>query len=233
VRSALFLSTGPAEVAHLSDATVVADGRLVHVTPARGGLALVGVEIASEVARDSTRLPAARRRIGLFVPRPLGALQPGARALSEPVLFAPAATGPSVTDDHALVARMLGTTTLRRTPAGARRVGIYWESYGFAQSDTVDVALQISREDEANVLRRITTAVGVTDDVSGTRIETRWREPSGTRAALVGDEGPVTILMRSLVLDLGALARGRYRVEIEMRQPGGEAIRTGRSFSIE
>ena len=96
---------------------------------------------------------------------------------------------------------MYGSTAFRSS-----RVGIYWETYGVAVGDTVDVAVSIDKPGNApGLLRRLLGRVGM-GDVSGGGVSVRWREPAeGRRVTTIA--GPVPIQGRSITLGLGQLMR--------------------------
>jgi hypothetical protein len=122
---------------------------------------------------------------------------------------------------------MHGSTNLR----GVRRFGVYWESYGFAQGDTVDVEVRIERHDRPGALRRLTTALRVTDPRNGV-VVVRWREPQPGRAARVLG-GPVPVLARSLVLDVSRLPAGDYWLDVAVGRPGQTSARSRRALTLE
>lgn len=186
------------------------------------GAALLGIELPGDEVRA-----AARTRFGVEVPAPLSALA-GGRALSPPLLFDPPrdATATAALDADDAITRMYGTTTF----AGVRRVGIYWESYGFAASDTVDLEVRLTRRDRPNVLERLLARVAGRDD--GETVGTRWREQPGSSRAIQLVEGTVPVQMRSLVLDLGRLQHGRYAVTLSARDARGRVATSERVIAL-
>ena len=78
-----------------------------------------------------------RTRFGVTPPAPLSALKPGETAISDPVLIA---TTDVRTAPTRRSAQMLGSTA-----CAAQKVGVYWETYGYAPGDSVDVAVIITR----------------------------------------------------------------------------------------
>lgn len=186
---------------------------------------MLSVEVPADAAPAA---PAARDRFGLRLPPPLRAMRPGELAISVPVLLKPMAVVDEVpTDPDAALARMAGTTTV--PPVG--KLGIYWETYGIALSDTVDVAVWIARTDEPGLLRRVGRAMRIVpgaESPSGVS----WREPLSARnATLVGND-PVPIIGRGLALDLTNLAPGEYWVEVAVARPGQEPVRGRSPFRI-
>jgi len=187
------------------------------------------VMLSVEVPADSVRrAAAARSRFGLRLPTPLSALRPGEVAISDPVLLKPMAAIDVVpTDPDSALARMSGSTAL--PPVG--KLGIYWESYGLALGDTVDVAVWIARTDEPGLLRRVGRAVRI---VPGAESPTgvSWREPVSSQTATVISPGPVPIVGRGIALDLAQFPPGEYWVEVAMARPGQEPVRGRRPFRI-
>ncbi len=222
VRATLFASRDVGRVETLGAFAAAVGRPLVVHERLRPGAALLGIELPGDEARA-----AARTRFGVEVPATLAALA-GGRALSAPLLFDPprdaAATVALDADDA--IGRMLGTTTL----AGTRRVGIYWESYGFAATDTVDVEVRITRRDRPGVLERLLARVAGRDD--GETVGTRWREQPGSSRAIQLVEGDVPLQMRSLVLDLGRLEHGRYAVSLAVRDARGRAATSEREIAL-
>jgi hypothetical protein len=174
--------------------------------PLQPGVALVGIEIPG----DSTRA-AARMRFGVEIPATLSALA-GERAVSQPILFEPTADAATVIDAESAIARMYGTTTFLR----ARRIGVYWEAYGFSARDTVEIELHMSRENRPGVFERVSNALRVgSQDAS--RVDILWREVPETSRAVHRMEGSVPVGMHSIVLDLSRLSRGTYSLQITVK----------------
>ena len=200
---------------------------LAHATGRVGTpLVLVGTTVprpavaAIEVAGDrATALPAGRTRLGIEPPPPLSVLAPGAVAISAPVLVrAPSADDALPVGTAAVLARMAGTQTIRR---GAR-LGVYWETYGFAPTDTVDLAVWIERYTEDGILRRLGVRLNVTTD-RNTPVAVSWTETAPGRDATV-IEGPVPIIGRSLLLETTSLPPGEYWLEVVAGRAGQESV---------
>ena len=122
---------------------------------------------------------------------------------------------------------MLGSTTLTKP----RRVGIYWEAYGFTVNDTVDIEVQISREDRPGIFSRVFGAFRLGQERDA-NVGIRWREAPGNSRAIHRLEGDVPMQMRSVVLDIAGLARGSYRLQISMAGTRGTAATSDRAFAI-
>ena len=98
--------------------------------------AVVGTEVLAPRGELSVRT-----RFGITPPAPLSALKPGEAAISEPVLIS---TAESSNGADGALGQMLGSTVVR-----AQKIGVYWETYGYAAGDSVDVAVIITRHREA------------------------------------------------------------------------------------
>jgi hypothetical protein len=116
-------------------------------------------------------------------------------ALSDPLLFEP--TDSAVGDLEAAMKFALGSNTVRRG-----KVGIYWETYGLAQSDsTQPVSLTLTRVQQS-VLRRLGESIGLASRMSPLRIQ--WNQVNGS-----------TIAYRAVVLDLSLIPQGKYDLTIQ------------------
>ena len=135
VHASFFLSNSIADVASHGTSGGRVGRPLVMDVSLRPGAALLGIEVPGESVRA-----AARTRFGVETPGPLAALA-GATALSQPLLFEPSGDAAHPRDANAAVSRMYGTTTF----AQWRRIGVYWESYGFAATDAVEIECDDAR----------------------------------------------------------------------------------------
>jgi hypothetical protein len=232
VTASLFVTHHPDTVQRLAHERATVGGRLV----LQGRLAprpvLVGVELLGEAPGaalgDAPGGVAARTRFGVVPPPPLSAMRRGEVAVSEPVLVvAPVGVTPLSNEPSEALPRMLGSTRLR----GVQRLGLYWESYGFAPGETVDVEVRLERHDRPGALRRVTTALRLMDPQNGV-IVVRWREPQPGRAAQVID-GPVPIQARSLVLDVSRVPAGSYWLDVAVGRPGQASARSRRPLTLE
>ncbi len=189
--------------------------------PLRPGASLIGIEVPG----DSTRA-AARTRFGVESPKPLSALA-GDRALSQPLLFEPPADARDALDADAAVSRMYGTTTFTRW----RRIGVYWEAYGFAATDAVDIEVRMTREDRPGIFATIVGVLRLGREEGGS-FGLRWREAPGGGGAIRRLEGDVPVQMRSVVLDISRLARGTYRLQLLVNKAGASAVTSERAFVL-
>jgi hypothetical protein len=147
-------------------------------------------------------------------PAVLSGLESGTYAISAPVILQAGADGdaPPATPDEALKL-MAGSTRVQQV----RRIGVYWEAYGFLPSDTVDCAVWIERYTSQGV-RKLANALRITRDLN-TPIVVAWQETtSANRVAVI--DGPVPIAARSLSIDVSQLPRGAYWLDVAAGLPG-------------
>ena len=225
VDAALLVSSHPDSVRQIARVRAAVGTSLVLQATTATGPALVGVELPGDRARPT----AARTRFGIAAPPSLAAMRPGEIAVSDPLLFQPPeGTDPLPDGVDAAIARMLTTTRLR----GVRRLGLYWESYGLAAGDTVDVAVRLERRDRTGLLRRLAERLNMMTEQDGA-VAVRWREPQPGRAAPHAIEGPVPVQSRSLVLDVSGLPAGSYWLDVSVARPGQTAVQGRRELVIE
>ena len=116
-------------------------------------------------------------------------------ALSDPLLFE--ATDSAVGDLETAMKFALGTNVVKR-----EKVGIYWETYGLAQSDsTQPVSLTLTRV-QVGALRRLGESIGLASRMSPLKIQ--WNQVNGS-----------TIAYRAVVLDLSLVPAGKYELTIQ------------------
>lgn len=220
-RATMFASRTPSELRTVGefDARIgrplVVDAALDH------GPVLLGVELPGDLQHA-----AGRTRFSADIAAPLSALA-GAKAVSQPLLIEPPADGIGALSAEAAVARMYGSTTFTRV----RRIGVYWEGYGFAATDTLEIALALSREDKPGIFERVSGGFGLWGEEGG-RADIRWMEVPGGGRTIVRMEGDVAVQMRSVALDLRRQRAGRYRLEVSMKTPGGTAVVSERALVL-
>ncbi len=218
VRVVLAHSAGPAAVTQRTTQTAQPGERVVlQQRIARPGL--VGVEILA----DSGGLAGARSRVGVREVPTLAALGPGTCALTEPALL----DGATAPDPAAPFAGLLGSTTLDRPT----RMGVAWESYGFAPSDTVTVAVRLASADALSALRRAGMALRVADDPR-VSVTMQWQEPDPARAGTVVP-GARPIVSRAVMLDVRQLRRGSYVLEVEMQSARCGTVTSQRELTVQ
>ncbi len=208
VRTTLFASRSASDLRNIGE-FIARVGRPVVVDAAvEQGPVLIGIELPGDQEHA-----AARTRFSADIAAPLSALA-GAQAVSQPLLIEPPADAMGALTAEAAVARMYGSTTFDRV----RRIGVYWEAYGFSASDTMEIALALSREDKPGIFERVSGGFGL------------WGEEGGR--TIVRMEGNVPVQMRSVALDLRRQRAGRYRLEVSMRTPGGTAVMNERTLVL-
>jgi len=187
------------------------------------GAAIAGIEVPGKRGAR----PSARSRVGIVSPPTLASMSMEDRAVSEPILFDPAALDEAGTNRVDNIFDVMHASTLLE---GVKRLGIYWESYGFARGDTVDVSVRIERVTRISGFRRIGMALRVVDDPTGT-ITVRWREPDPGRSS-ASLNGVRPILSRQVVLNIANFADGTYRVRVAMQAKDRPEVFGDRVFRV-
>ncbi|MEP6832700.1 MAG: hypothetical protein ABJB74_04865 [Gemmatimonas sp.] len=183
------------------------------------------IVMSAEVLPRTLREQALRRRYAVRPPPTLREMKNGEVAISQPLLLRmPNRTMLVPVDEPTVLRYMAGDLTF----APDEPIALYWESYGFAAGDTVDVELKFRHEDELNAAQRALGAVGV----GGARdsVSIKWREPDPRHASVVLT-GAKPVMGRSVAVDLSALQGGSYVVSIEMRR-GGLSARSERRILV-
>jgi hypothetical protein len=145
-----------------------------------------------EILDTASRMGAAWKRTVLSI----DTVNPGRLSLSDPLLFDPGDTEVGDLETARLTA--LGSNTVKRG-----KVGIYWETYGLARTDSAQpVSLTLTRV-QVGTLRRLGESIGLASKSSPLTI--RWNQFNQ------GGE----IAARSVVLDLALIPRGKYLLRID------------------
>lgn len=164
----------------------------------------------------------ARTRRGLVPPPTLTATQPGEVALSDlAILRMTPGDSDLVSPGVALLNRMIGSTTI--SLAALSRIGVYWESYGIRESDTVSVSVQLARREQLSTLRRLGMALNVAGSPNSS-VKITWREPDRAHARGIIN-GTVPTQVRTVLMDISNLQPGPYDLMAEMSK-GGTVIAT-------
>lgn len=210
-------------------------------TPARTSVALDGSSTAVLVSRISARaqvvsaelvpadgLPgtAARARRAVQPPPPLSVLRAGELGISDPLFFRPADDGTTSLSAEDAISRMYGSLSLTGT-----RVGIFWETYGFPATDTVETTLRLTSEDKPGILRRLGSSIGVLS-AEGGEISVRWQDPRVGERSGISYAGDVPIQARSVVLDISPLKAGRYTLEVSVTRRGRPTVSSSREIRV-
>ena len=121
--------------------------------------------------------------------------QPGEIAISDALLYDPGDS--EIGDLESAMRTALGSNTVKRG-----KVGLYWEMYGLAQSDsTRPISLTLTRINQGT-LRKLSESIGLTSRMSPLKIQ--WNQFAAGMIA-----------SRSIALDLTQIPRGRYLLRIE------------------
>lgn len=213
----LVRTTGPRDVQQVPHQAFRNGTSIVVIARIPAAPAVVGTEVrATRVGTAS-----ARTRFGIDPPAPLTALRPGETAISPPVLIAAGDTPPS-SPERALE-RMLGSTRV-----SGSKIGVYWETYGYDASDSVDVSVVITRRERIGVMRRVGMLLRVAQSPNGS-VAVRWQEPQGGRSAWT-IPGAVPVLARFVGLDLSRLEPGHYSVDVNVGRRNGIPVSASRDF---
>ena len=148
--------------------------------------------LSVEVVDSIDRRAAAWNRITLKLAPPV----PGKISMSDVLLFNP--QDREVRDVDEAMQSALGSISVPRTT-----VGLYWEIYGLAQTDSaMPVSLTLERVSKST-FRRIGESIGMTAKSSPLSI--RWTQTMSL----------TSVTARSVVLDLSLIPKGKYRLRIE------------------
>jgi hypothetical protein len=203
----LMRSTGAHKVESLDHQTFTSASAVVLTAHVPAAPALIGAELRGAKRGEVS----ARTRLGIDPPKPLDALHAGETAISEPVLLSTEDDAP--TSSNAALHQMLGTTHVR-----GDKLGLYWETYGFAPSDSVDVSVVLSRHEQLSKMRRVGMFLHVAHDINGS-VAMHWREPDlGTNGWSI--PGVLPIRARSIRLDMSRIEPGHYNVQVLVARRG-------------
>jgi hypothetical protein len=219
--AALIRTTSPDEIERMSRRAVRNPTALVLTARIPATPAVVGMELLAPRGELSLRT-----RFGIMPPATLSELKPGETAISEPVLIS---SDESPSDPDGALGQMLGTTVVR-----AKKIGVYWETYGYGAGDSVDVAVIVARREPLSRFRRLGMKLRVASDINGS-VAVRWSEPqAGHDSWTIPSRVPIQA--RAVGLDLSRLEPGRYRVEVVASRrgvAGAPTVTASRDFVIE
>ncbi len=206
-----------------SDATVVLRGTL------SGTPTLLAVEALGEGA---SRVDA-RTRFAVQPPPMLRTMVPGEVAISDVAVLDPSSleasrrvAGAALPSDD-MLDHLLGSLSLDRS---TRRVALYWETYGIASGDSVNVSVRVQGDADVGVMRRLGVALNVASDPNRT-LGISWTEPNPqyqTRTLA----GPIPVQQRSILLNLAQLAPGPYVMQVSVQRPGGREVTSQRRLVL-
>ena len=219
--AALIRTTSPDAIERMSRRAVRNATALVLTARIPATPAVVGMEVLAPRGELSLRT-----RFGIMPPATLSELKPGETAISEPVLIS---TDESPNAPDGALGQMLGTTVVR-----AKKIGVYWETYGYGAGDSVDVAVIVARREPLSRFRRLGMKLRVASDINGS-VAVRWSEPqAGHDSWTIPSRVPIQA--RAVGLDLSRLEPGRYRVEVVASRrgvAGAPTVTASRDFVIE
>lgn len=220
----LVASTAPDSMSVLAESPVSSSGRVELVAETSARPMLLGIESIGTPSHPLT----ARTRFGTVPPLPLDSLPPGEIAISTLVFFdANAAAQPR--DLEALSRTMLGTTTVNE----GGKVGLFWETYGVAASDSVRYAVEVKRMETVGLFQRIGALLRIIQlPVSSISLSWQDARSAAANAPIPAKTPTVSIAAGSVVLDAASLSRGSYMIEVSVAVRGRADVRTGRMLTI-
>jgi hypothetical protein len=182
--------------------------------------------LSAELVLQAPRSSNYRNRFGAMAPSTLRDMAASERALSDPVILRLPPRGfTPVTSLDDVIAQMADGDALRAND----RVALYWESYGFAVGEPLELSLQVRSAEGISVVQRLGALMGVNGQSDGVNI--RWSEPQPAR--LADAEATVrAVTTHSVGLDLSPLAPGAYVVSLEIRARANQTARSERRFVI-
>ena len=167
------------------------------------------IVLSAELFVRITPAVAHRRRYGVRLPPTLAEMRPGDVALSDLLFLRLPSRATKVPDQPDEAARLMaGSLSFERT----RPLAVYWESYGFAAADTVDVEVRVRRDHDISVARRIGAALGANVIVARQHQYSMARAGCATRRGAIAAHTPV--IGRSLSLEVSELPPGTYLLAI-------------------
>jgi hypothetical protein len=224
VHARLVASTGPDAIATLGEKRVAIASTLTFLEGIASRPTMIGVEIPAGVDSQA----AARARFGVTPKPALASMRRDSIDISDPVLLAaPAMIDALPNDIDGVLPLMLGSTRLAQ---GVSRVGVYWETYGIAATDTVSIAIRVQRTTPLTVLDRVGAVTGLGGN-SNAPVSFEWKEPD-PRHQVRTLGGTVPIQMRSVVIDISTLTTGDYSLEIAVTKAGRAPVRSSREFTV-
>jgi hypothetical protein len=182
---------------------------------------ILGTESSSRNATPG----AGEARLDIDPPPPLAGFT--GTAISDPVLL----VAPMEGELSSETARALAVMAPSATVAVGSSIGVYWETYGLSPFDSVDIAVWIERTTVQSRLRRLAVSLNIAANLNAP-VVVRWSESRAARSAYVIG-GRVPIVARSLVLDASKLIKGDYRLEIAVKSPAWDAIRSYKNITVQ
>lgn len=222
--AALMASTGRDDIRTLYQ-TAITLGQTLRMS---GEFSSKPFVISAEVNARSIREPARRLRYGVHPPPTLSEMKADEHAISDPVVLQLPARGGTLPNTPAMVKPFIaGSLELSRND----NVALYWESYGFSPTDSVNFELKINRRDDVNVARRIGSALGIVSDLRDS-VSIKWSEPDARNGGAVIAGLKKSTIGRSISLDLKSLPPGEYLTTIVMSRSRSVSVQSQRRFTL-
>ena len=195
----------------------------------QGMIASAPTMIAVEAVGTGTREVDARARFGVVPPPTLQSMRVGEIAVSEPVLL-DVQNGKVNVDapSDSLLDQMLNTVHLN---SRTRRVGVYWETYGVAATDTVTISVRVATDDRLSAVRRLGMALNLAENPNREVVQS-WTEPDPRRGSKTVD-GRVPVGSHAIVLNLGLLQPDSYVLEVSVVRRDGTTATGRRRITVD
>lgn len=172
---------------------------------------MLGVEYL--IAPDSTR--GARTRLGITPPLDLAAMSTTDRAVSNPVLIdAATANIARALEANIALKAMRSSSTFTRGSA----IGLYWETYGYALADPVQISLRVERTDSTTERRGLLGAFRRESQTSP--IVITWSEAGSSPRARTLIDGRVPVIGRTIAINTRSLPAGEYVINVAISAAG-------------
>lgn len=164
-----------------------------------------------------------RARFAVSPPPPLATMGPGEKAISDIVLLEPEELPVETTPTPQLLRGLRASQSV----LSGNRVRLYWETYGYAPADTLEVALGIRRIDEPSALRRLAITFQLASDPNQPMAISWQRSHANVGAAL--NPGGVPVIPHAVVINLERLGAGDYEIVVAVRKPGDQEVTASRT----
>jgi hypothetical protein len=220
----LVSSERPGAVTRLGEFTAYPGETFVASAAIPSRPALVALEFAPIGDQFGGRL-----RYGITPPPPLSAMHVGEVAVSDPVLMMQASSDNAAppSDPVQAIQRMAGKALAPKSG----QIGVYWETYGLAPSDSVEFAVWIERYTPQGFARRFGIALHIATDLN-TPVAMSWQEPQTSGNRTMVPSGAVQIMGHSVTVDSSKLPPGDYWLDVAVRKPGRVDVRGRTSFVV-
>lgn len=186
---------------------------------------IMGIEASTNpnIRQSAT---SARTRFGISPPLPLVNLQKDSLAISDPTLFAVRPNENLPVNLDQMLPRMLTSTTI----STGNTVGIFWECYGATAEDSLRMSVNIVGANGVGFLRRLAASVKLASDPTN-NISLSWKDLLSTEQSNKAPNA-VSIVPRSVVLDLTNVRSGDYWIEVSVQSRSGVAAMARRLVTI-